>query len=457
MAGIGFELQRVLRKGGIGSFLQVALAGAMITAGPWLLSVGAIFFIGRVSEPLLAGSQRLFLGVVSYSFAFGLLLFGGSHYVFTRLVADLVYEDKKGEAGGALLRFSGLTSLAALIVAGVAAQFLRPAVDKGLAVFQAAAVGLFVLVNLNWVLLIFASLLRRFARIFLVYLAGMAAALMGVSALAPSLGLGGALLGFDLGQLVIVGALSVMSFRGYPPTRIPFRTIFAAFRKFWHLFLSGTFYYWGIWIDKVVYWLTTGDRFPGTFVRTFDTYDIPVFFANLALIPGLIYFMVITETDFFVRLKVFLKSLQSGIYRTIQERKYRLLKSAIGGLREQTVLQGLFTVVLVLGAREIATTVLGGVDTFILRLTFAAVFFHLSYLTLLIYLFYFQVFKRSALLAFLFFSVNLTGSILVSAAGAYRYAPLPYLVAGLVATVACLRIVNASARSLDRLLFMSYR
>lgn len=457
MAGIGFELQRVLRKGGIGSFLQVALAGAMISAGPWLLSVAAIFFIGRVSEPLLAGAQRLFLGIVSYSFAFGLLLFGGSHYVFTRLVADLVYLDKKGEAGGALLRFCALTALAALVVGAGAALYIRPDIGQGLVVFQIAAVGLFVLVNLNWVLLIFASLLRRFARIFLVYLAGMVAALLGVSALTPSLGVAGALLGFDLGQLVIVAALCVMSFRGYPPARIPFRTIFAAFRTFRDLFLSGTFYYWGIWVDKVVYWFTTGERFPGTFVRTFDAYDIPVFFSNLALIPGLVYFMVITETDFFVRLKLFLKSLQTGIYRTIQERKYRLLQSAMHGLREQTVLQGLFTVLLILGAREIATTLLGGVDTLLLRLTFAAVFFHLSYLTLLIYLFYFQVFKRSALLAMLFFAVNLTGSLLISAAGAYRYAALPYLVAGLVATVAGLRLVNASARSLDRLLYASYR
>ena len=68
MAGIGFELQRVLRKGGIGSFLQVALAGAMITAGPWLLSVGGIFFIGRISAPFLAGLSYDVTG--SYTFGF---------------------------------------------------------------------------------------------------------------------------------------------------------------------------------------------------------------------------------------------------------------------------------------------------------------------------------------------------------------------------------------------------
>jgi polysaccharide biosynthesis protein PelG len=456
MAGIGFELQRVLRKGGIGSFLQVALAGAMITAGPWLLSVAGIFFIGKVSGPLLAGAQRLFVGAVSYSFAFGLVLFGGSHYVFTRLVADMVYEEKKGEAGGALLRFGLLTAAVALVVGIVAAILMDPELPRGKNLFRAAAALLFVLVNLNWVLMIFASLLRRFARIFLAYAAGMATALLGVAVLTPTLGLAGALLGFDLGQLLIVVALAVMSFRGFPPARVPLRVIFGAFRKSWYLFLSGTFYYWGIWADKIVYWITLGNTFPGTFVRTYDPYDIPVFFANLAMIPGLVYFMVITETGFFVRLKVFLRSLQSGIYRAIQERKYRLLQSATRGLREQAALQGLFTAVLVLGAHEISTTLLGGVDETLLRLTFAAVFFHLSYLTLMTYLFYFQVYRRSALLAALFLVTNLAGSIVVGVAGAAQYAPLPYLLAGLIATGAGLRLVNASARSLDRLLFRSY-
>lgn len=457
MAGIGFELQRVLRKGGIGSFLQVALAGAMITAGPWLLSVGGIFFISRISAPILGDGQRLFLGIVSYSFAFGLILFGGSHYVFTRVVADLVYEEKKGAAGAALARFLGFTALAAAAVGTVGALGLRPGLTGSLPLFQAGTVLLFVLVNLNWVLLIFASLLRRFTRIFAVYAAGMAGALGGVAVLTPELGLGGAILGFDLGQLVIVVTLSIMCFQGYPPSRKEKGvSIFRAFRQFRYLFFSGTLYYWGIWVDKVVYWFAAGAPFPGTFIRTFEPYDIPVFFANLALIPGMVYFMVIAETQFFLRLKVFLKSLQGAIYRDIQERKYRLLRSANQGLREQSVLQGIFTVILILGSRELALTVLGGVGVLTLRLTFAAVFFHLSYLTLLIYLFYFQVYRRSAALALVYFGVNLASSVALSILGWWEYAPIPYLAAGLVSTVIGLRVVDASARSLDRLLYASY-
>jgi uncharacterized membrane protein len=305
------------------------------------------------------------------------------------------------------------------------------------------------------VLLIFATLLRRFARIFLVYALGMAAALAGVAVLAPRLGLAGAILGFDLGQLVIVAALSGMTFHSFPPSRERLPLI-RAFGRFRNLFLSGTLYYWGIWVDKIVVWFTAGQPYPGTFIRTFEPYDIPVFFASLALIPGMVYFMVTAETQFFVRLKVFLKCLRSAMYRDIQEKKYRLLQSAVAGFREQSALQGIFTVVLIVGAREIAVGLLGGVQVLTLRLTFAAVFFHLSYLTLLIYLYYFQVYARSALLALLYFVVNLAVSLALAAARAWALAPLAYLAAGMVATGVGLRVLHVSARSLDRLLYASY-
>ena len=94
MAGIGFELQRVLRKGGIGSFVKVALSGIMIVAGPWLLSIVGIFLIGRFADFTLQEGRGLFMGVIIYSYAFSLFIFGGSHYIFTRLLSDLIYLEK---------------------------------------------------------------------------------------------------------------------------------------------------------------------------------------------------------------------------------------------------------------------------------------------------------------------------------------------------------------------------
>ena len=75
MAGIGFELQRVLKRGGIGSFVKVALSGIMIVAGPWLLSIIGIFLIGRFAGVALREGRSLFMSVVIYSYAFSLFFF----------------------------------------------------------------------------------------------------------------------------------------------------------------------------------------------------------------------------------------------------------------------------------------------------------------------------------------------------------------------------------------------
>ncbi len=47
MAGIGFELQRVLKQGGMTGVFKVALAGIIIVAGPWLISILGIFSLSR--------------------------------------------------------------------------------------------------------------------------------------------------------------------------------------------------------------------------------------------------------------------------------------------------------------------------------------------------------------------------------------------------------------------------
>jgi hypothetical protein len=61
MAGIGFELKRVLRQGGIVRFIGVSLAGTAIVAGPWLLSVLGHFPHPALCAPCPAGGARAFL------------------------------------------------------------------------------------------------------------------------------------------------------------------------------------------------------------------------------------------------------------------------------------------------------------------------------------------------------------------------------------------------------------
>ncbi|MBA7468965.1 MAG: hypothetical protein GH155_02735 [Spirochaeta sp.] len=459
MAGIGFELQRVLRKGGMTSFLQVALSGVIIVAGPWLLSIIGIFLISRFAGFALKEGSGLFMGVIIYSYAFSLFIFGGTHYIFTRFISDLIYMEKKKESGAALvlaslimILLSGLFGLAGVL--NIRAEGLSHPL-----LFKISSLAFFVIINVLWLLMIFISLLKRFKSIFVVFLSGMLVSVIGLSLLGRFLALGGAILGFALGQLLTVILLFFLSFRDYPPGNPlkPARELLKYFARYRYLFLSGLFYYWGIWIDKIVYWLTVGEKVPGSFIKLFDLYDIPVYLANLTMIPGLIYFVVVAETDFYLLLKAFLNSIGRDIYKTIQERKYKLIARMKEGVREQSIFQGVMTVVFMLIAPVISESLFGGsLDAGILRLTLAAVFFQLLFLTLMTLLFYFELYRATALSAFIYFLVNLSGSLLSLLVPGLALFGVSYLAAGVSASFAAGAFLFSASGSFERLILGRY-
>jgi len=456
VAGIGFELQRVLRRGGIGSFVKVALSGIMIVAGPWLLSIIGIFLIGRFAGFTLREGRSLFMGVIIYSYAFSLFIFGGSHYIFTRLLSDLIYLKKNRQAASLLLFFSLIVIvLAAGISVTAMLRISVPGVSRPL-LFKSFAVAFFVIINLAWLLMIFISLLKKYVAIFLVFLGGMTLSVIGVLFLGRIMALGGAMLGFFAGQGLTVVLLLILSFQEYRPAEVKetLKALVAYFPKYGFLFLSGLFYYWGIWIDKMVFWITVGQPVPGTFFRLFDTYDIPVYLANLTMIPGLVYFIVVLETDFYSHLKGFLQSLGEGILGDIQKRKNLLLVKLKAGLREQSLFQGVITAAFLILAPSLSR-IFSGLDVSLLRITMLAVFFQLLFLTEMTFLFYFEQYRPSFVAALAYFIVNLGGSLATAYSGK-EFFGLSYLAAGIVSSMICALYLFKIVHKADRLVLARY-
>jgi len=456
VAGIGFELQRVLRRGGIGSFVKVALSGIMIVAGPWLLSIIGIFLIGRFAGFTLREGRSLFMGVIIYSYAFSLFIFGGSHYIFTRLLSDLIYLKKNRQAASLLLFFSLIVIvLAAGISVTAMLRISVPGVSHPL-LFKSFAVAFFVIINLAWLLMIFISLLKKYVAIFLVFLGGMTLSVIGVLFLGRIMALGGAMLGFFAGQGLTVVLLLILSFQEYRPAEVKetLKALVAYFPKYGFLFLSGLFYYWGIWIDKMVFWITVGQPVPGTFFRLFDTYDIPVYLANLTMIPGLVYFIVVLETDFYSHLKGFLQSLGEGILGDIQKRKNLLLVKLKAGLREQSLFQGVITAAFLILAPSLSR-IFSGLDVSLLRITMLAVFFQLLFLTEMTFLFYFEQYRPSFVAALAYFIVNLGGSLATAYSGK-EFFGLSYLAAGIVSSMICALYLFKIVHKADRLVLARY-
>ena len=452
MAGIGFELRKIVGKGHISSVFQAAVSGVMIVSGPWLLSILSITVITRSMNTFLGDTPAAFLGAIVYCYAFSLIIFGGLHYVFTRIIADKIYEKRENEAARIMLLFLALIAAASIGLTLPFLQSITPLVPHP-GLFRTGFVLLFVLVNSIWVLMIFITLLREYTKILVIYMTGMGSSILFVFLLGSRLGLSGSLIGFAAGHGIIALSLLILALKSYPPARsytitekspVPGRTYLL-------LFFCGFFYSTGIWIDKILYWIHRGGKIPGTMLKVYEQYDIAVYFATLTMIPGLVYFIIISETAFYIHLRKFLMSLNRGRYAVIQRRKYRMLTTLSSGLTNQTFFQGVITLGLIIMAPLLISRVFqGSTDGGTLRITLSAVFFHLLFITTVNFQFYLELYENALVSCILFFILN-TGITLLDFLPGLSIPPgLGYLVSGAAGSVLALVLLFGTAKMLDR-------
>jgi uncharacterized membrane protein len=297
MAGIGFELRRILQRNTLSSLLAAYAYAGIIGSGPWVLSIVGVLAVGLLSTlahgPAAVVAQ--FQTTVTYLIVASLILTGPLQLSFTRFCADRLFARQNEWI---LRNFHGVMLLVTWLAGGLgllAAIFLFP---QESATFRLSAVAALVLLSNIWIATIFLSGMKRFRTIVALYAAG-----YGVSVLAAFFlrryGLEGLMAGFVTGQaLLLAGAIALM-LREFPSERF---VSFEFFDPRYHhrsLVWTGLVYYLAVWADKLIfwYWPPTSEAVIGP-LRASVIYDLPIFLAYLAIIPGMAAFLVRIETDF---------------------------------------------------------------------------------------------------------------------------------------------------------------
>ena len=451
MAGIGFELRRVIGKGGLSRTLGAAIAGIFVVAGPWILTILSIFLIGRAFEGSRFAFGAQFQGAVIYAYALSLALFSVLHFLFTRIVADLVWEGRYAEASTWMLRFVLAAALLSAVFAGVAMALVPVDLAPGPGLYRVSCVLLFIAVNVMWIVMLFASLLKRYFAIIVIFAAGMGAAVPLVIGLGSRFGAGGAVLGYALGHALIAAGLMVLALLRYPPSRtaagLAFVTGYA--RRFRSLILSGACFYLGQWVDKFWFWASRGELVPGTPWRLYPAYDIPVYFAGLSIIPGLVWFVIYSETEISASIRHFLHSLGHETLGRIREAKMKVAVDLRRELRDQSLFQLAFSLAI---AFVIINARLG--DDRTLLLAIAGAFFQFTFMTLVNFLYYFELHDEALKGAGLFLLLN--GLVFPPLLFAFPQVPpgAGYLVAAAAGGAFCLAAIRRALPDLDRLIFL---
>ena len=95
MAGIGFELRKILKKNTLLSIIEAYGLAGVVSSGPWVLSIVALVVIGFISIGKAADDMVVvqFLVIVTYLMAGSLILSGMFQLMLTRFISDQFFSN----------------------------------------------------------------------------------------------------------------------------------------------------------------------------------------------------------------------------------------------------------------------------------------------------------------------------------------------------------------------------
>lgn len=298
MAGIGFELRKLLKKQTYTGLLQAYAFAGIISSGPWVLSIIGIMLIGLFSMgvvfPHVAIAQ--FQVTVTYLFLISLIATGFVQLSFTRFVADRTFSK---DESAILPNFNGLILVAisvSLLLALPFVAFLFP--DQTVLYRLLFVMGLAVM-SAIWIATVFLTGMKHYRAIVLIFFLGYSATLGLALIFRHVLGMEGLLLGFVLGHYFLLMGMIWLVYRNYHSDRFIAFDIWKPGAMYLSLMAAGFLFNLGAWVDKLMFWYypDTGQQVIGP-LHASVIYDFPIFLSYLSVIPGMAIFLVRIETDF---------------------------------------------------------------------------------------------------------------------------------------------------------------
>ncbi|MFL9986539.1 exopolysaccharide Pel transporter PelG [Paraburkholderia sediminicola] len=346
MAGIGFELRKMLRRNTLLGLMQAYTYAGLIGAGPWVLSIVGILLIGVLSLPFVVptGLITQFQVSVTYLISLSLVLTGPLQLAYTRFTSDRLFEKREDLVLPNFHAVTFVVTATSVVLGGLAVIFLFP---QQTVAYRLLMLGGFVVMGNIWIATIFLSGMKQYMSIIVVFFIGYAIT-TGAALTLNRFGLTGLLSGFVIGQTVLLAGLLALIYRDYRSYH------FVSFEVFWKkyrypsLMLTGLLYNLGVWVDKFMFWYSSGTGQPviGP-LHASIIYDIPVFLAYLAIIPGMAVFLMRIETDFVEYYDAFYDAVREGAsLQHIERMRNAMVESLRNGIWEIIKVQTIAAMIL---------------------------------------------------------------------------------------------------------------
>jgi uncharacterized membrane protein len=440
MAGIGFELRKILAKPGYLNTLRAYGYAALISSGPWVLSIVSLAFLGIVCRGMASDQQmELVFSSVTYVYALSLILTGPVQMVLTRYAADQMFGHKTNRIFPAIITTLACTSALSAIIGLVLFVGFVPAP----LLFQLSAACLFVLVTSIWVMTVALTASKNYHGVLISFMSGYAISFLASWAFTRWLGPSATMLGMVTGHFVLLLLLLRITFKEIGEMEVKNLEIFGYFRKYSHLAFCGLFYNLGIWIDKILFWFISPDRkqVAGILYSSPD-YDQVVYLSFLTIVPGMAVFLLTLETGFATHYEQFVQRvLGKGTFDQITEAKEGMVTALRTGFAQLIKIQGCVTLLLIIFADRILPAVgLGAVQGGSFQITTLGVFLLVLFLSQMTILFYLGKLRNAMICCLVFALVNGTVTAWSIFSGEQWYG-MGFLVASAAAaTIAAIKV-----------------
>ena len=437
MAGIGFKLRRMVREEGLKGLLLGYLSSALLSAGPWLISIATLALMSRS----LRGDSELFSGLVVTINVLTLWATGPFQFALTRYLADRLYAADVERHLSAFLTCWWVGVVPPTLLFG-----LLLAVSSLSWAWRMQALSLFALTSSLWMLLLFLGVVRAYQVIIAAFVLGNAVSGLASIALQrrfadPQLGM---ITGYNLGQALLVASLLWVLLAEFPHREVGWdREALRALRRYPALTLAGSLYYLGLWADKALLRFSDSSySLAGVFwLRANPAYEEAAFLAQLTVLPSLALFFLAVETEFFERFRRFFVDIASGssLFQ-VRQSKQRMLDSLRSGAVRLALSQAVVTLVAILLAPYWMAPEVVSLG----RIQMVGIYFQTMLYFGTVVLLYYELYSQ-ALLGIVVFA--LTNLLLTSSSG------LGFVLAGLLAALTQAVSLGRSLPIIDRLVF----
>ncbi|MDD5392672.1 MAG: exopolysaccharide Pel transporter PelG [Thiothrix sp.] len=455
MAGIGFELKKMMDDGSWFGLAKAYTYAGIIGSGPWVLSIIGILLVGGLG---LAGRGTAtgdeFVLSVTYLISLSLILSGALQLVFVRFVSDRIYQGDEDLILPNVLGAIGVMTL----VSGVIGTVLALTLFRYDPVYAVLMLVNFVVLCNVWVVVVFVAGMKNYHAVLITFFA----AYGGILALAWLLrgaGTAGGLIAVLVGHSYLLLALLVMVMREYRAD-MWLRLDFLQLDKIQpSLIVTGVCFNLGVWVDKWIFWFypATSDAVNAV-LRASVIYDLPFFLAYLSIVPGMASFLIRVETDFVETYRDYYSTINGrSTLAEIKAKRETMITSVRDAFWEIVKIQGLTLMIFFLLADDIIAWLgLSSLYVHLYYLDLVATMLQVLFLTTLSITFYFNLLRQAMWMTIGLFISNATLTLISLWLGPSFYG-YGFALSLLGMTVAGMAALSGKLNRLEYLTFMMQR